>query len=225
MRWYVAQWGGSWAAHELGACCAAVLLDAGPSHSTLHVSLEPMPPADLRRELGHRTVQPWSKESRMRLARPLTCLLAVGSVVLIVACVHALMRRTDRGPLYSVATVQAGLAHHPAAWVGRVVEVRGIAVRSGCQSWPSPEITSCRGGGPGVLVDRAWLTILPLTLEASTPLPPLLRRLPLPSQWVPPPQAVRWGVVATYRVQLRAAHASSCASPPCYQAVLLDAAP
>jgi hypothetical protein len=94
-------------------------------HSTLHVALEPMPSSALRRELDHRTVQPWSKEIRMRLARPLTCLLAVGSVVLTVASVHALMRSTDRGPLYSVATVQAGLAHHPDAWVGRTMWVLG----------------------------------------------------------------------------------------------------
>jgi hypothetical protein len=96
MRRYVAQWCGSWAAQEMGACFEAVLLDTVPEHSTLQVSLEPMPSSDLRRERGHRTVQPWSKEIRMRLARPLTCPLAV-SVVLTVACVHALMRSTDPG--------------------------------------------------------------------------------------------------------------------------------
>jgi hypothetical protein len=30
MRRYVAQWSGSWAAHEMGACFEAVLLDTVP---------------------------------------------------------------------------------------------------------------------------------------------------------------------------------------------------
>jgi hypothetical protein len=33
----------------------------------------------------------------------------------------------DRGRVYSVAQVQAGLVDQPEAWVGRTVRVRGIA--------------------------------------------------------------------------------------------------
>src|SRR5437763_12150825 len=42
---------------------------------------------------------------------------AVGGLVLAVV--------TPVGPVYTVAQVAAGLAHHPRAWVGRTVTVRG----------------------------------------------------------------------------------------------------
>jgi hypothetical protein len=64
----------------------------------------------------------------MGLARLLTCMLAVGSLVLAVGCMLGVARSADRWPVYAVATVQAGLAHRPSAWVGRTVWVRGVAV-------------------------------------------------------------------------------------------------
>jgi hypothetical protein len=59
---------------------------------------------------------------------------------------------------------------------------------------------------------------------APDPRRAFLRRLPLVGLLVPPQQQAAPGVPATYRIQLRAATADSCAAPPCYQAVLLDAA-
>jgi hypothetical protein len=159
------------------------------------------------------------------MARAYAFILTLSAVALTIAVALSAVRPLEQGPVYSVAAVHTRLARSPATWVGRVVQVRGIVVGSGCQLWPSPEITSCRGWGPGALVDRSWRTILPLTLEAPKPLPALLRRLPLAGQWLPPPQAVHWGAVATYRVQLHAAPAGSCPSPPCYEALVLDAAP
>jgi hypothetical protein len=70
-----------------------------------------------------------------------------------------------------------------------------------------PEHTSCQGWGPSILVDPDRLTLLSLTLGAPHPL------------------LAHWGAVATYWVQLRAAPVGTCTSPPCYQALLLDAAP
>jgi hypothetical protein len=154
--------------------------------------------------------------------RPLVALLALalgmGGVVVIGTSVGTHAR------VYTVAAVQDSLARRPAAWVGWVVGVRGIAVRSGCLSWPSPEITTCQGWGQSILLDPGELTALPLTLGAPNPLLALLSRLPLAGRLLPPPQAVHWGAVTTYWVQLRAAPAGSCPSSPCYRALLLDAA-
>jgi hypothetical protein len=134
-------------------------------------------------------------------------------------------RSADHGPVYSVAALRSHLAEEPQTWVGRRAAVRGIAVGSSCKTWPSPAHTPCQGWPPSILLDPSQLIRLPLTLGAPNPPLALHRRLPLAGQLVPPPQVVHWGAVATYRVQLRAAPASPCASPPCYQALLLDAAP
>src|SRR5436190_8560365 len=50
-------------------------------------------------------------------------LAGVGLVLAVVGLVLAVV--TPVGPVYTVARVAAGLAHHPRAWVGRTVTVRG----------------------------------------------------------------------------------------------------
>src|SRR5207237_4394068 len=50
-------------------------------------------------------------------------LAGVGVVAAVVGLVLAVV--TPAGPVYTVAQVAAGLAHHPRAWVGRTVTVRG----------------------------------------------------------------------------------------------------
>jgi hypothetical protein len=52
-----------------------------------------------------------------------------------------------------------------------------------------------------------------------------LRRAPVLGTLLPAPQVLHWGVVATYRVRLRAIPESSCGSGVCFEAVLLDSAP
>jgi hypothetical protein len=52
-----------------------------------------------------------------------------------------------------------------------------------------------------------------------------LRRVPVLGTLLPAPQVLHWGVVATYRVRLRAIPESSCGSVVCFEAVLLDSAP
>jgi hypothetical protein len=132
--------------------------------------------------------------------------------------------QNKRDPVYAVAAVQARLGGSPAAWVGRIVGVRGVAGRSYCQSWPSPESISCQGWGPSILIDPGRLTLLPPTLGAPNPLLAPLHRLPLTGHLVQAPQQIRWGALATYHVRLRAAPTRVCGTPPCYAAVLLDAA-
>jgi hypothetical protein len=149
--------------------------------------------------------------------------LALASSVLLA---RAAGRQVRHGPLYTVAQVQAGLAHQRGIWVGRTVRVRGSAVLclssdsqrdpQRCSRWPTYLVTGDAGGASGVL---------PLTWGHQDDLPAFLHRVLPFAGLVPAAKAVHWGVVATYQVQLRAAPAGSCTIPPCYQALLLDAAP
>jgi hypothetical protein len=82
----------------------------------------------------------------------------------------------------------------------------------------------CRDQAPSLL-DRDGASRLPIAGWEPDPLLAALRRLPLAGRLVPGPQAVRQGVLATYRVRLQAAPAPVCDATPCYAVVLLDAAP
>jgi hypothetical protein len=127
-------------------------------------------------------------------------------------------------PVYSARALRAGVAQDPAAWLGRTVRVRGIAVR--CSDPPS--------WGPHCLYEQPQLLGrwgapaaegLPLDSDAAPPpLVGALRQLPLLGRLMPAPQVLRWGAVATYRVRLQALTESSCGTGACFEAVLLDAA-
>jgi hypothetical protein len=119
-----------------------------------------------------------------------------------------------QGLVYSVEQVQAELEHHPAAWVGRTARVRGIAIL--CQHCSQRQTYLVNGDASGVL---------PLAWGRQDRVLAFLRRVPRVGRLVPAPQSVRWGVVATYRVQLRELPADSCSFAPCNEALLLDAAP
>jgi hypothetical protein len=133
--------------------------------------------------------------------------------------------RPDQGPVYSVARVQAGLAHRPAAWVGRTVQVRGVAAC--CFLWSDP-----RSGLPCLAAEEdpfdpcPWNVAVPLRTITSgrRTLVAVARGVPLLGPLIPAHAPLRWGVVTTYRVRLRAAPATDCGYRPCYEA-LLDAAP
>jgi hypothetical protein len=165
----------------------------------------------------------------MRRCALLLAALVVGSLVLGTwSALSAGRLRDGPHPLYSVATIQQLLARHPAAWVGKSVWVRGVAVPGVTVSCGLPPSTYFDGCLPPHLADAAS----PATVEAlwladrdQGRLLTLLRRVPILAWFAPAPQALHWGVVATYRVRLRAAPANSCVFLPCYEAVLLDAAP
>jgi hypothetical protein len=141
------------------------------------------------------------------------------------------------GPVYSVTELRAHLTHDPSAWVGRAVLVRGTATGCGFgRPCPLLMVVQCAAPSPCrpirlpgmMLVDQptaGWLRGLPVQLGAQNPQWAFLRRLPLVSRVVPPPQVVRWGIPAVYRVQLQPTQQSVCSSSPCYEAVLEDAAP
>jgi hypothetical protein len=113
--------------------------------------------------------------------------------VLGLAVVTGLAVRPDHaaGRVYTVAQVTTGLAHHPAAWSGRTLDVRGRAVIPLCAG-----TASCRPSA-AVLVDlhesSNWIR---LTWTRVNPLLAVLLRVPYVRTlgWV--------GGVEVYRVHL-----------------------
>jgi hypothetical protein len=130
------------------------------------------------------------------------------------------------GPVYTLGQLHALLARGPDEWAGRTVLVRGMVGVTVCAvpvtgALCSTPRYSLRDPDPRALSDQ-----LALTLGAGDPLLTSLRREPLLGAILPAAQAVVWGAVATYRVQLRTpADAGSCDALPCVEAVLLDATP
>jgi hypothetical protein len=132
---------------------------------------------------------------------------------------------TPREPVYAIAEVRAALRGDPNTWMNRTLLVRGVAEAVSCTPAPA--------GPPACYSQRLWLAAaggastvgaLPLSLGTGSRLLATLRSIPLVGTLAPAPQVPRWGAMATYRVQLRAAPAGSCPVPPCYAVLLLDAA-
>jgi hypothetical protein len=146
--------------------------------------------------------------------------LLVGALLVVLALAQPL----QRSPVYTVAEVQAGLTEHPGHWMGRTVRVSGIAVL--CVSSASLGNTPFCGHGSTFLLDAGGAAaVLPLAWQRQAGVRAILRRLPLVRQLLAPPQTPRWGLPATYRVQLRATGSGRCGLPPCDEALLLDAVP
>jgi len=71
--------------------------------------------------------------------RAVTTLGMVLGIALLAGLVAAVVGRpsSPAGPVYTVAQVRAGLARQPAAWAGRTVLVRGVAVESDWATGPT----------------------------------------------------------------------------------------
>jgi hypothetical protein len=151
---------------------------------------------------------------------PRTLLIGVlGLLLATVLAVAALARRPVQGPVYSVAQVEAQLARAPERWVGRTVRVSGVAWP--CLGWA---YRPCLIHVP-LLADADARVGLALARQTAHPLLAVVQALPLVGRLVPPEQAPRWGVLASYRVQIRAVPRAACTYWPCYEALLLDTRP
>jgi hypothetical protein len=146
------------------------------------------------------------------------CWLIALSGLLLATCTAMVTasRQLEGTQVYTVAQVQMHLARDDQPWVGRTILVRGMVAGEPAYH-PVPSLVDADAA--------ATADPLPLAWTGPDPMRAYLRRLPVLGRLVPRVQAVHWGEVALYRVQLRAAPANSCASPPCYEALLLDAAP
>jgi hypothetical protein len=153
--------------------------------------------------------------------RPVFLVLLLGLLALIGLGVTT--NRTRRNPelVYSVAAVQSGLTHDPAAWANRILLVRGEAVAIDCTMAPAMVLCGSPRFGLRDSDPAARREQLDLTWAGGTSLLSFLRRVPLLGAMVPAPQVIRWDAPAVYRVQLRIERPCSDA---CGEAVLLDAA-
>lgn len=125
----------------------------------------------------------------------------------------------DQGTVYSVAAVDANLARAPRLWLGRTIQVRG-------ELEPCIVIPSVGAGPCAVLTSGSRDSY---DLEGLSRSPALAANpLPITQAGLDPlraPQVPRWGVVATYRVQLASVPDGMCDGGACAEARLLDSAP
>lgn len=153
----------------------------------------------------------------MRRAR-----VAIASLALIAIVVTVAVAR-PHGPdtIYSITAVHNGVATAPAAWIGRTVLVRGMAI--GLYGPNCAPGSWCAFG----LVDKGAPlndeTVLQLQPQSAVPLMALLRQTPGVGRFIPGPQSLLWGRLAVYRIVIQGLPASACAARPCYRAVLPDA--
>jgi hypothetical protein len=129
------------------------------------------------------------------------------------------------GPTYTLPALQAQVARQPSAWRTRIVLVRAVALACVSTVSPAPDRPWClepslSDAGPPDSPAR-----LPFSVSTPSPLLAFLQRVPVLAGLVRTPQMLRWGTVATYRIQLRAVRAGSCLAPPCFEAQILDVAP
>lgn len=159
------------------------------------------------------------------IALPLVAAVAV----LVTVAARGLSARAD-GPTYTLAQVEAGLARHPAAWVGRTIRLRALV------AW---QPLDCAGRSPACAnvfslteyaADGQATTILQTVLTSRVlyahPRPDLLlghlRALPGLGALLPRPQPLL--SMGIYMVRLQAAPAGfPCGSRACYWAVIPDA--
>jgi hypothetical protein len=158
---------------------------------------------------------------RHRILRSHTTALSwlIGLSGLLLATCTAMVaasRQLENVRVYMVAQVQTHLARDAQWWVGRTILVQGMVAGEPAYH-PIPSLVDTDAA--------ATVAPLPLVWTGLDPLRAYLRRLPVLGRLVPRAQAVRWGEGAVYRIQLRAAPANSCPDRPCYEALLLDAAP
>lgn len=120
-------------------------------------------------------------------------------------------------PTYSLAQVEAGLRHHPFAWVGRTIRLKAIVTWQplDCPSGPAPV---CQTVSPLTVYSSQILLVHP----EPDPFLDRLRSLSALGPLLPRPQPlVGRGI---FRVRLQPAPAGSpCGPQPCYWAILPDA--
>jgi hypothetical protein len=159
------------------------------------------------------------------MVRHRALLTASMDLVLVALLVVALTRLFDRSPVYSVSDLRSHLAKDPRGWLGRGLLVRGEAIAVACAEDAGTPVPCAPPRGYLIDPDPSLaVEPLPLGWAGPDPLLTMVRRLPLVGPFIPAPRVVHWERVAVYRVQLRAA-TGLCGVPPCYEALLLDAAP
>lgn len=131
-----------------------------------------------------------------------------------------------REPVYSLAALDGRLAQNPAAWLHRPLRVRAL-VGGECTALTGLNSPVCGAWALALTDPMPAGGAAPLLLGWDAPRPALtlLRRLPLLGQVLLGPQILHASVPAVYWIELQPAACVPPAAPPCYVALLLDAAP
>jgi hypothetical protein len=130
-------------------------------------------------------------------------------------------------PVYTVSQIRALLAHRSAPWVGRTVQVRGIlegpfVFCADIRPCPPPTLGLIDTEDQAVGPDR----YLPVTTETEAVPRRLIRQIPLLSAFVPVPQPLQFGRMATYTLRITAdpVLCSRNSAILCHEGVVLAAA-
>ena len=166
-------------------------------------------------------MQQLPEEAIMALPRPSAFLLAATVLAIVTIGMVGAMRGARHGPVYAVATLRVQLERDPRAWAGRMAWVRAIA--EVCRLPMDGPGSPCRERQPVLVDDLAGseIGVLPLEGVRVSSLWSALGRLPLIGRLVPPPPAVRWGSMATYRVQVQRLPCPRPAGGACFAALVL----
>jgi hypothetical protein len=131
---------------------------------------------------------------------------------------------TGMQPAYPVAAAEAGLRHHPSAWLGRTVLIRGVVLGRFLDpecSRPTCPGTGAYSLGPALSADGMAPALLPLVPAPAGAWLAALRHIPVLLRFLPRPQAVQLFKEATYRVHLQESH-QVCGARACVDAILVD---
>lgn len=162
------------------------------------------------------------------MARQLPLLASLLGLMLLAGLVAAVLStRPAQGPVYSVADLRERLATQPAAWVSRIVLVRGMAepcpwLGGGARLWGCADEKLILVPGPSDTAAEP----LPLSQMPEGTTPTLLRGLPILRALLAQPHTVPIFTLSRFRVRLQSLAAQSCGGrSPCYAAVPLDVVP
>ncbi|HWE60118.1 MAG TPA: hypothetical protein VHB98_00250 [Chloroflexota bacterium] len=162
-------------------------------------------------------------------AKHLLLLACLALLILLSAQVEVAVARYSqtRTPVYSVGRIRAVLTQDPKAWIGRTVLVRGIlqgpfVFCGATRPCPPAVLGLIDGENESVAPDQ----LLPVAAGSPVPLWAVLRRVPLAGTLLPAPQQMRFGLMTTYQLRLRAAPALCGGNTGllCYEGVVVDAA-
>lgn len=146
--------------------------------------------------------------------------VAVLSAAILLSLAAAVQSRGAAGPVYTVEQVKAGLAHHPSAWIGRTIRVKGGMVLA---LWPYARLNG--PNGLSYLLNSDGCTELPGCM-LHVPAGQVLHLFLVPDSGRERPaeiEAVRVGLLVqrVYQVRLAAPLTFCSQGPVCDDGVLL----
>jgi hypothetical protein len=130
------------------------------------------------------------------------------------------------GPVYSIAALDAKLAHDPAAWLGATVQVRAVLGQV-CLATTHSYPPSCATVQLTLADPNPTSTApaLPLAWDPQSTVSTVLRRIPLLRALMPPAQTLHAGGPAVYRIKVQHGPCVQSPATACYGAILLGADP